>query len=144
MTRTATPEEINRRFREAMDAGAEPSIRSMTEDQLHAEVTRLCEQRGIRWVHIDTPYRNKSRDLIGFPDLQLFGTAGIAFRELKSQHGKMRPEQTDWRYRLLAAGQDWAVWRPSDLASGAIAAELDRLCTRASAQPPSGGCGGGI
>jgi len=110
-----------------MDAGAEPSIWSMTHAQLHAEVTRLCEQRGIRWVHVDTPHHNRCKDLIGFPDLQLFGTTGIAFRELKTQRDQMRPEQTAWRYTLLAAGQDWGLWRPSDLKSGAIAAELDKL-----------------
>jgi len=117
-----------------MDAGAEPSIWSMTEAQLHDEVIRLCEQLGVRWVHVDTPHHNKSKDLKGFPDLFLIGPRGACFRELKSQYGKMRPEQTEWKYWLLAAGEDWGRWRPSDL-SGRIQRELRRLCTQADSTP---------
>jgi len=101
----------------------------MTEDELLAEVTARCKQHGIWWVHIDTPFHNRRRqNLIGFPDLFLCGTKGIAFRELKSQYtGRMSSEQTTWKYRLIAAGQDWALWRPSDLESGRIDRELDQL-----------------
>jgi hypothetical protein len=103
----------------------------MTEDELLAEVAARCEQRGIWWVHIDTPFHNKRRqNMIGFPDLFLCGTKRAAFRELKSQwRGRMSSEQTDWRYRLQAAGQDWDLWRPSDLESGRIDRELDGLCS---------------
>lgn len=103
----------------------------MTEAELLAEVAARCEERGIAWVHIDTPAHNKRRqNLIGFPDLFLCGTKGIAFRELKSQYtGRMRSKQTTWKYRLVAAGQDWDLWRPSDLESGRIDRELDGLCS---------------
>jgi hypothetical protein len=103
----------------------------MTEAQLLAEVISLCEQRRIWWVHIDTPFHNKRRqNLIGFPDLFLCGTAGIMFRELKKQRGfTSSPEQTNWKYRLVAAGQDWGLWQPSDLESGRISRELDSLCS---------------
>ena len=103
----------------------------MTEDQLLKEVVRRCEKRGIAWVHIDTPHHNKRRqNLIGFPDLFLCGPRRVAFRELKKEYGRISsPEQTTWKYRLKAAGQDWDLWKPSDLESGRIDRELDQLCS---------------
>jgi hypothetical protein len=103
----------------------------MTEAELLTEVTTRCEQRGIWWVHIDTPFHNKRRqNMAGFPDLFLCGTKRTAFWELKSQYGKMSgSKQTDWKYRLQAAGQDWHLFRPSDLESGRIDRELDQLCS---------------
>ncbi len=108
----------------------EVSTWKMTEAQLLAAVIERCECRPILWVHIDTPHHNKRRQsLTGFPDLFLCGRIGVAFRELKSQYGEMRPEQTTWRYKLLAAGQNWDIWRPVDLESGRIDRELDGLCS---------------
>jgi hypothetical protein len=108
----------------------EVSIWQMTEDQLLEEVTRLCEERRIRWVHIDTPHHNKRRgDLIGFPDLFLCGSHGAIFRELKKEwRGDPSPSQTKWGYDLKAAGQSWDIWQPSDLRDGRIVRELDALC----------------
>jgi hypothetical protein len=107
------------------------SIWDMTEAELLAEVVSLCEQRGIWWVHIDTPYRNRKRqNLIGFPDLFLCGTRGIMFAELKKQRGwTSSPEQTSWKHQLRGAGQRWELWQPRDLESGRIERALDMLCT---------------
>jgi hypothetical protein len=102
----------------------------MTEEELLAEVTERCDQRGITWVHISAPHHNRRRhNLIGFPDLLLVGPAGIAFRELKSNRlgARASSEQTVWKYRLQAIGQDWQLWRPEDLRSGRIDRELDGL-----------------
>jgi hypothetical protein len=108
------------------------SIWKMTEAELLAEIISLCEQRGISLVHNDAPHHSKRRqNLIGFPDLFLCGTHRAAFRELKKQDGRSSPEQTTWKYRLLAAGQDYDVWRPKDLESGRIERELDLLCSTA-------------
>jgi hypothetical protein len=104
------------------------SIWEMTEAELLAEVISLCEQRGIWRVHIDTPYRNRKRqNLVGFPDLFLCGTRAVMFAELKKEGAWMRRVQTDWKYRLLNAGQRWVLWEPHDLESGRIARELDSL-----------------
>ena len=45
----------------------------------------------------------------GAPDLTLVGTKTI-FRELKMPKGKLSARQKYWGDRLLASGQDWAVW----------------------------------
>lgn len=51
----------------------------------------------------------------GFPDLVLVRGDRVLFRELKTETGRVRPEQKKWLAALEAAGCDVAVWRPSDL-----------------------------
>jgi hypothetical protein len=49
----------------------------------------------------------------GFPDLTLVHPKyGILFRELKTDIGKVSPEQREWGNAILAAGGNFAVWRP--------------------------------
>jgi hypothetical protein len=51
----------------------------------------------------------------GYPDLTLARAGdGILFVELKTDTGKLRPEQEEWRDTILAAGGEWHLWRPSD------------------------------
>ena len=50
---------------------------------------------------------NARRSVPGFPDLVLVGRSGVAYLELKSDWKNLRPEQTTWKYALLAARQDW-------------------------------------
>lgn len=68
-----------------------------------------------------------SGDGKGFPDLLIVGPGGLIFRELKSTKGRLTADQAVWRDRLLAAGQDWAIWRPADWDSDRIRAELREL-----------------
>ena len=63
-------------------------------------------QRG-NWV---TPLQGDAK---GFPDLVLVRD-GVIFAELKSEKGKLTPEQQEWIDLLKAAGQEVYVWRPSD------------------------------
>jgi hypothetical protein len=58
----------------------------------------------------------------------------VAFRELKSSSGRLRPEQSDWISRLRQGGADVDVWRPADLlpGGGRIKAELIALTGRTS------------
>ncbi len=104
------PEEINRQFRAAMDAGMDgPSIWQMTEAQLVGEITRRCADRDIWWLHIDNVHHTRRRGsqegnrIVGFPDLMLLGQRTI-FRECKSMKASgLRPEQANWKHRLQAA-----------------------------------------
>jgi hypothetical protein len=59
----------------------------------------------------------------GFPDWVIVGRA-VLFRELKSTHGELERPQNLWRFALVHAGADYAVWRPADLLSGRIDREL--------------------
>lgn len=65
----------------------------------------------------------------GFPDWVFCGPGGAAVRELKSEHGVLEPGQRRWGRLMRAAGWDWDVWRPSDLLSGKIQREIERLAS---------------
>lgn len=52
----------------------------------------------------------------GFPDLTLVSDDGqVVYAELKTEVGILKPEQIVWRDRLIAAGQEWHLWRPRHL-----------------------------
>ncbi len=63
----------------------------------------------------------------GLPDLVIAGPAGVLFRELKSSRIGMRPEQTQWRLSLRAAGVDFGVWLPSHFRAGVVEREIAAL-----------------
>jgi hypothetical protein len=54
-------------------------------------------------------------DGAGWPDLVLVRPPRIIFAELKSESGKVRPEQTEWLSVLrLLPGAETHLWRPAD------------------------------
>ncbi len=54
----------------------------------------------------------------GFPDLVMAREGRTIFAELKSQRGRVRPEQQRWLDELAKApGIEVYLWRPSDLDS---------------------------
>lgn len=57
----------------------------------------------------------------GFPDWVLCNEAQrrIIFVELKTEAGKLSAKQELWRDRLLACGQEWYCWRPSQFDAAA-------------------------
>lgn len=52
-------------------------------------------------------------DGAGFPDLILTRNR-IIYAELKTQQGRLTPNQQTWRNALTKAGAEYYVWRPSD------------------------------
>ena len=54
----------------------------------------------------------------------IVGRGGILYRELKSEHGTLTPEQRAVGAQITRAGGNWSVWRPRDLLSGVIARQL--------------------
>lgn len=62
----------------------------------------------------------------GWPDLVLLRARDrrLVFVELKAEKGKLSPRQAEVLELLATCGLDVRVWRPSDLASGAIAEVL--------------------
>lgn len=63
----------------------------------------------------------------GIPRPVIVGRAGCIYRERKTEIGSLAPEQRQWGEMLKRAGQNWRVWRPSDLLGGSIAMELTDL-----------------
>lgn len=113
---------------------AESVARDMTEATLQQHVQRLATALGWWWWHApdNRPTRARSgRSYVqavrpGWPDLVLVRGTRILYRELKTQHGRVRPEQREVHDILTAAGADVAVWRPGDLIAGAIHDDLTR------------------
>ena len=80
------------------------------ERDFQAKVLELAEWNG--WIH-HHEYDSR-RGTAGFPDLVLVRGDRVLWVELKSDRGRVRPEQKLWIAALRAAGQDVRVWRPSD------------------------------
>lgn len=99
--------------------GRDPIAAAMTEAELQTAVRDLARRLGLRCYHTADSRRSDA----GWPDLAIVGRR-LLLRELKTETGRIRPEQKDWIADLQGAGVDVAVWRPSDWRSGRIAAEL--------------------
>lgn len=95
----------------------------MRESQLQDTIVQLCKLFSVAWYH---PYYSR-RSVPGWPDLALCGARKLIFRELKTETGRVSPEQERWGLMLRHAGQDWDVWRPADLRSGRVQAELEAI-----------------
>ena len=110
---------------------------AMSEDELQSRITSgtrrepgLCAQLGLMYFHAYDSRRSPH----GWPDLVIARphTAGypggaVLFAELKSQSGKVTPQQEAWLEALQFAGCETRCWRPSDLLSGEIARHLAAL-----------------
>jgi hypothetical protein len=74
-------------------------------------VTRLLRgNKRVNWYHSWEVKRSPA----GLPDLVIVGARGCLWRELKSPRGQLLPEQVLWQYRLIAAGENYGIWRPRD------------------------------
>lgn len=92
----------------------------MTEKALQERVVRMA--RALGWLAYHT--HDSRRSAPGFPDLVLVRGARVLYRELKTQKGRVRPEQKTWLAALAAAGQDAGLRRPADLLDRTIEKEL--------------------
>ena len=101
----------------------DPRAAAMTEAQLEDHVRALCADLGVLRFHV----RNSRGMAPGWPDDVLVGAQGILYRELKSEHGVLSAEQRATGEAINRGRGNWRVWRPSDLLSGQIAAELTEI-----------------
>lgn len=90
---------------------------AVTEAQLQQMVTDLARLRGFLAYHTYDSRRSQR----GFPDLVLVHTrtGRLIFAELKSERGRIRPEQDLWLNHLGARHEAY-LWRPAHWTSGAI------------------------
>jgi VRR-NUC domain len=96
----------------------------LSEAQLQAAVIQAARLLG--WLAYSIPDSRRATSN-GFPDLVLCNilsqqasgivTQELIFAELKSECGRLRPEQIVWITALRAAGQEVYIWRPRDLES---------------------------
>lgn len=102
---------------------------AMTEAQLLAAVRDLCQLRGCMTYHTHRSDRSEP----GFPDLVILTRTQVLYRELKTEKGRLTPTQAAWLDGLTSLGQDASVWRPADLYSGAVDAELRAISPKSPA-----------
>lgn len=107
--------------------------RSMDEEQLLASVLDLAKQLDILTAHF-RPARTAdgwrtavAGDGKGFPDLLLVGLEGVLWRELKGEKGRTSREQERWLCALSEAGENAAIWRPTDWALGTIQQQMEAI-----------------
>lgn len=107
---------------------------AMSEAQLLQAVLDLAQLKQIKTAHFPAVETKSGRwltpvrgDAKGWLDLFLLGAGGALFRELKTETNSLEPEQRQWMADLRTAGYDADVWKPRDLHSGRIAAELDAI-----------------
>jgi hypothetical protein len=96
----------------------------MTEAQLELLALASCTEHGLMVLKI--PDTRKIRHGKGFPDLLILGST-LLFAELKSSSGTLDADQRRWKWRLLAAGKRWVLWRPADWYSGTIETTLREI-----------------
>lgn len=96
----------------------------MTEAQLQTAIIKMCNDRGLVWIHAPDPRRVGK----GWVDLVILGK-GPLFVELKSSNGRRSRSQIAMAESLLLAGLPYRLWRPADLGSGVIENELNELAT---------------
>jgi len=109
---------LERAFRATSHA---PARAKLTESAFQSQVIALARMLGWR-VAAFRPAMNQrgewrtpvQGDGKGWPDCVLVGRGRVLFRELKLDKRYPTPEQREWGEALLAAGADYAVWRPKD------------------------------
>ncbi|WP_461634486.1 VRR-NUC domain-containing protein [Glutamicibacter soli] len=90
-----------------------------SEATFQSQVIQLAKQLGFKQIyHVYDSRRSEP----GFPDLVMVNarTRRTLFIELKTQKGRISPEQVTWIDALRVSGQTAMVWRPSDWVSGRI------------------------
>ena len=82
----------------------------ITEKDFLQQVKDLALLCGWRSYHTWGSFHSPS----GFPDLVLVRSDRLIFAELKSDKGKVSPDQTAWQEALAGTGNDVYLWRPSE------------------------------
>lgn len=96
----------------------ERALRAVTEKQWQKQVEQMLTALGWRWYHApdNRPAKNGAVQNVrsGWPDLfAVRGERRIAI-ELKSEIGRVSPEQEEWLAALGIAGIETYIWRPRD------------------------------
>ena len=97
-----------------------PAKPKVSEAQFQRQVIQFAQLCGWRVAHFRPAMDSKGRwktavagDGAGFPDLVLVRER-VLFVELKTDTGRLTPDQEAWRQAAQAAGATHHVWRPRD------------------------------
>lgn len=94
----------------------------MSEDEFQEKIRRLCRRLGLTVQHFPDARRCWQP---GHPDLEIWGRS-LLCAELKRQDPRAQPSPDQRRMARIIrqAGIPWRLWRPLDLLTGDVAAEL--------------------
>ncbi len=94
----------------------------MSEAELQTNVREIARLGGWLVYHTNDSRRSDK----GFPDLVMVHplSGRIVYVELKSEKGRIRPEQRQWIDALSRSGRDVYVWRPEHWHDGTVARVL--------------------
>lgn len=98
-------------------------LKNMSEADLQTEVIRMAKLGGWMVCHFRAAKNSRGvwatpiQGHAGFPDVVMVHgeLQRTVYAELKKEGQYLKPEQKEWRDALLAAGQEWYLWRPTDL-----------------------------
>jgi hypothetical protein len=88
---------------------AESKPIQQTERAFQASVVRYARLMGWTCHH----HYDSRRSSPGLPDLLLVRRPRVVWAELKSERGRLTPDQRAWITELRACGQEAYIWRPS-------------------------------
>jgi hypothetical protein len=108
---SATPQtDQEREVAAAQDAALRRYYASLPEHAWQDEVEHLLREGGWAYIHLRDSRRQRAT---GWPDLfAVKGDKAIAI-ELKTERGRIKPEQARWLALLREAGISTYVWRPT-------------------------------
>lgn len=86
------------------------SVGDESEAHFQSRVIRLAQLLGWKVFHLLDPIGSPA----GFPDLLLRRPPRLVWCELKSEHGRLTPQQRLFLSDLIACGQEAYMWKPSD------------------------------
>ena len=94
--------------------------RAMTEEQLLIAITDALDRYNWRWMHIRRSDRAQMMGHPGWPDICAARNGRVLFLELKTEKGRVSPEQREWMRAICDGwpsidGADHRVVYPSDL-----------------------------
>ena len=101
-----TPEEVKSYLARLRGRAQVPS---WTERYFQNEVCKMATQLGWVWFHVVDSFHCAA----GFPDLVMVRGARVVFAELKTEKGKIEPEQAKWLKLLEPTPVEQYLWRPS-------------------------------
>ena len=95
---------------------AQPQISEAAFQQRVLEYARLMHWRlaHFRPARTERGWRTPMAGDPGFPDLVLLRRDRLVFAELKTDSGRLRPEQLQWLESLRRTCNEVYVWRPQD------------------------------
>lgn len=98
----------------------------MTEKDLERAIAEMARFLGFMVFHARPAQSNKgwrtpvAYDGKGFPDLLLVGNERVIFLEIKTDVGRVSPDQSRWSEQIIQSGGEYFLLRPNDWTSGRV------------------------